>query len=177
MIIRSFSTQYRLKSNHKKRRPKPARQAIPFYRSRSLIQYMVSLCQVLLCRRQPGSSEKRRSKAPMALVAVSRFECRPSEGFTQHSGAFIGRRRCEPSQNPSVRVRVIGALANLSHLGTTVTIEELPMRRVKDITFAFLLPEAFPGKLFSLQRSGRPPVASPENSIGLQGALGRGPRW
>jgi hypothetical protein len=98
----------------------------------------------------------------MVLVAVSRFECLPSEGFTQHSGAFIGRRRPEPSQNPSARVRVLGALANLSHLGTTVTIEELPLRRAKDITFAFLLPEAFSGKLFSFPRSGRPPVASPE---------------
>src|SRR5580704_12684 len=70
----------------------------------------------------------------------------PVRAITQHSGALIGRRRCEPCQNPSVRVRVIGALANRSHLGTTVTIQELPLRRAKDITFAFLLPEAFNGR-------------------------------
>lgn len=78
----------------------------------------------------------------MAWSQVPRFEALPSEDVCPVLRSIRWEQETRTKPDPSMRVKVIGALAYLSHLGTTVTIEGLPLRRAKDITFAFLLPEA-----------------------------------
>jgi hypothetical protein len=103
---------------------------ILLYRLRSPIQYLVSLCQVWLLRTATGQSRKTSPKdrndpsRENLVLSVS-----PVKVFSHDSGAFLGRMIFEPSQNSCVRIELIGALARASHLGATVTIQELPLRR------------------------------------------------
>src|SRR5580700_8306577 len=49
--------------------------------------------------------------------------------FSQDCGAFPGSATCEPSQNLWSRVKSGDAFERASHLGTTVMIQALPLRR------------------------------------------------
>src|SRR5580658_919514 len=53
----------------------------------------------------------------------------PVSTFSQDCGAFPGSAMCEPCQNLWSRVKSGDAFERASHLGTTVIIQVLPLRR------------------------------------------------
>src|SRR5271155_4499635 len=53
----------------------------------------------------------------------------PVSTFSQDCGAFPGSAMCEPSQNLWSRVKSGAAFERAIHLGTTVMIQVLPLRR------------------------------------------------
>src|SRR5271156_269708 len=53
----------------------------------------------------------------------------PVSTFSQDCGAFPGSAMCEQSQNLRSRVKSGDAFERASHLGTTVMIQVLPLRR------------------------------------------------
>jgi len=52
----------------------------------------------------------------------------PVRTFSHDSGALLGRISVEPTQNFRRWIELNDALARASHLGATVTIQEVPLR-------------------------------------------------